>query len=171
MKKVGITGGIGAGKTLVSGIFMALGISIYNADSRAKFLMEEEPRLIDAIKNKFGDDSFKGNKINRDFLAETVFTNQHQLDELNKLVHPYVQKDFEDWVQERGLYFPSEWSDEYTPILGMMDPGQPQSNGSLLVAQYGKGYYIYTGLSFFRELPAGVPGAYRLFANLLSIGK
>jgi LmbE family N-acetylglucosaminyl deacetylase len=79
--------------------------------------------------------------------------------------------DFNDWVQERGLYFPSEWSDEYTPILGMMDPDKPQSNGSLLVTKYGKGYYIYTGLSFFRELPAGVPGAYRLFANLLSIGK
>ena len=82
-----------------------------------------------------------------------------------------TQNDFNDWVQERGLYFPSEWSEEYTPILGMMDPDKPQSNGSLLVAQYGKGYYIYTGLSFFRELPAGVPGAYRLFANLLSIGK
>jgi len=82
-----------------------------------------------------------------------------------------TQNDFKDWVQERGLYFPSEWSDDYTPILGMMDPDKPQTNGSLLVAQYGKGYYIYTGLSFFRELPAGVPGAYRLFANLLSIGK
>jgi LmbE family N-acetylglucosaminyl deacetylase len=82
-----------------------------------------------------------------------------------------TQDDFKDWVQERGLYFPSEWSDEYQPILGMMDPGNPQTNGSLLVTQYGKGYYIYTGLSFFRELPAGVPGAYRLFANLLSIGK
>ena len=79
--------------------------------------------------------------------------------------------DFDNWVQERGLYFPNEWSDEFKPILGMNDKGYPQTKGSLLVAKHGKGYYIYTGLSFFRELPAGVPGAYRLFANLLSIGK
>jgi LmbE family N-acetylglucosaminyl deacetylase len=79
--------------------------------------------------------------------------------------------DFENWVQERGLYFPDEWADEFKPILGMSDKGYPQTKGSLLVAKHGKGYYIYTGLSFFRELPAGVPGAYRLFANLLSIGK
>lgn len=80
-------------------------------------------------------------------------------------------KDFEGWVQERGLYFPDEWAKEFTPILGMHDKGEAQTRGSLLVAKYGKGYYIYTGLSFFRELPAGVPGAYRLFANMLSIGK
>ncbi len=79
--------------------------------------------------------------------------------------------DFDNWVQERGLYFPSEWADEFKPILGMNDKGYPQTKGSLLVAKHGKGYYIYTGLSFFRELPAGVPGAYRLFANILSIGK
>ena len=82
-----------------------------------------------------------------------------------------TQVDFEGWVQERGLYFPNEWAEEFTPILGMHDINYPQTKGSLLVANYGKGYYIYTGLSFFRELPAGVPGAYRLFANLLSIGK
>ncbi len=82
-----------------------------------------------------------------------------------------TQKDFEGWVQERGLYFPDEWAKEFTPILGMHDKGESETKGSLLVAKYGKGYYIYTGLSFFRELPAGVPGAYRLFANMLSIGK
>ena len=82
-----------------------------------------------------------------------------------------TQKDFEGWVQERGLYFPNDWAPEFTPILGMHDTNYSQTKGSLLVANYGKGYYIYTGLSFFRELPAGVPGAYRLFANLLSIGK
>jgi hypothetical protein len=82
-----------------------------------------------------------------------------------------TQKDFEGWVQERGLYFPNEWAKEFTPILGMKDKDETETKGSLLVAKYGKGYYIYTGLSFFRELPAGVPGAYRLFANMLSIGK
>ncbi len=82
-----------------------------------------------------------------------------------------TQKDFEGWTQERGLYFPNEWSSEYTPILSMQDKGETPKDGSLLVAPYGEGHYIYTGLSFFRELPAGVSGAYRLFANLLSIGK
>ncbi len=82
-----------------------------------------------------------------------------------------TQDDFKGWVQERGLYFPDKWSKEFTPILGMHDPGESQTKGSLLLAKYGKGYYIYTGLSFFRELPAGVPGAYRLFANMLSVGK
>lgn len=82
-----------------------------------------------------------------------------------------TSKDFDGWVQERGLYFPSEWDAAYTPILSTNDKGEAPQNGSLLVAKYGKGNYIYTGLSFFRELPAGVPGAYRLFANMLSVGK
>ena len=80
-------------------------------------------------------------------------------------------QDFEGWVQERGLYFPNQWDSAYTPILGMNDEGQAQTKGALLIATYGKGYYVYTGLSFFRELPVGVPGAYRLFANILSLGK
>ena len=80
-------------------------------------------------------------------------------------------KDFEGWTQERGLYFPNEWGEEFTPILAMNDKGESVKEGSLLVAKYGKGHYIYTGLSFFREFPAGVSGAYRLFANILSIGK
>lgn len=82
-----------------------------------------------------------------------------------------TQADFNGWVQERGLYFPSEWDPKYDAILSMNDAGADPSDGSLLVASHGKGYYIYTGISFFRELPAGVPGAYRLFANLLSLGK
>ncbi|NNL08880.1 MAG: LmbE family protein [Croceitalea sp.] len=79
--------------------------------------------------------------------------------------------DFDGWVQERGLYFPSEWSDEFSAILSMNDAGETPKAGSLLIAPYGKGNYIYTGLSFFRELPAGVSGAYKLFANMLSLGK
>ncbi len=79
--------------------------------------------------------------------------------------------DFNGWVQERGLYFPDQWDNAFTPVLSMNDPGEPERLGSLLVAPYGKGHYIYTGLSFFRELPAGVPGAFKLFSNLLSIGK
>ena len=79
--------------------------------------------------------------------------------------------DFEGWVQERGLYFPNEWGDEFTAVLSSNDPGEDPKNGGLLVAPYGEGYYVYSGYSWFRELPAGVPGAYRLFANLISIGK
>ena len=89
------------------------------------------------------------------------------------LNHPnkITDADFQGWVQERGLYFPNKWAKEFTPILGMKDLGESEKQGSLLVAKYGKGYYIYTGLSFFRELPAGVPGAFKLFTNLISIGK
>ena len=76
--------------------------------------------------------------------------------------------DFEGWDQERGLYFLGTFDSHYQPVLGLTDPGEPETNGSLVYARYGKGVYIYTGLSFFRELPAGVPGAYRLFVNLLS---
>ncbi|MFM7486091.1 MAG: LmbE family protein, partial [Cytophagales bacterium] len=80
-------------------------------------------------------------------------------------------KDFEGWVQERGLYFPNAWDEKYEALLSMNDTNEPARNGSLLVAQYGEGYYVYTGLSFFRELPEGVPGAYKLFANLVSLKK
>jgi LmbE family N-acetylglucosaminyl deacetylase len=77
-------------------------------------------------------------------------------------------KDFEGWVQERGLYFPAEWGPEYTPLVAMHDPGTETLRGGLLVAKLGKGTYVFTGISFFRELPRGVPGAIRLFANLIS---
>ncbi len=79
--------------------------------------------------------------------------------------------DFNGWLQERGSYFPSSWDDHYTPIFAMSDPGEAPLKSSLLVAKHGSGYFVYTGLSFFRQLPAGVPGAYRLFANIVSLGK
>jgi LmbE family N-acetylglucosaminyl deacetylase len=80
--------------------------------------------------------------------------------------------DFSGWVQERGLDFASEWdAAHFTPLLSCSDPGEPPLEGGLLVARHGRGYFVYTGLSFFRQLPAGVPGAYRLFANLISLGK
>jgi LmbE family N-acetylglucosaminyl deacetylase len=77
-------------------------------------------------------------------------------------------EDFRGWVQERGLYFWGTFDAKYTPVLGLTDPGEAETKGSLVYVRDGKGLYIYTGLSFFRELPAGVPGAYRLFVNLLS---
>ena len=89
------------------------------------------------------------------------------------LNHPnkISSKDFEGWVQERGLYFPRAWDKKYQAVLSMSDKGEEEKKGSLLVADYGEGKFIYTGLSFFRELPEGVPGAYRLFLNLISYGK
>lgn len=77
-------------------------------------------------------------------------------------------KDFEGWIQERGLYFVTGADQKYTPIFSMNDSGESAKNGSLIIADYGKGRFVYTGLSFFRQLPAGVPGAYRLFVNLIS---
>jgi hypothetical protein len=81
------------------------------------------------------------------------------------------QKDFEGWVQERGVYFPNQWDEHFTPILACNDPGESPKKGGLLIAHYGRGFFAYTGLAWFRQLPAGVPGAYRLFANLVSLGK
>ncbi|HWH90455.1 MAG TPA: PIG-L family deacetylase [Candidatus Binatia bacterium] len=82
-----------------------------------------------------------------------------------------TSKDFEGWVQERGLYFPKKWDPAWTAILSSNDPKEKPLDGGLLVAKVGKGYFIYTSYSWFRQLPAGVPGAYRLFANMLSLGK
>jgi hypothetical protein len=79
-------------------------------------------------------------------------------------------RDFEGWVQERGLYFMSKWDDHYAPLLSCHDPGEDAQKGGLLRAQYGKGTYIYAAYAFFRQLPAGVPGAVRLYVNLLSAG-
>jgi len=112
-------------------------------------------------------------EISRDRVTDetakvTVIAKEHSLMNFpNKMTAP----DFNNWVQERGLYFPKAWGKEFTPILSMNDKGESEKKGSLLVAKHGKGYYMYTGLSFFRELPAGVSGAYKLFANMLSIGK
>jgi len=85
----------------------------------------------------------------------------------NRITHA----DFDGWVQERGLYFPNEWSEEFDAVLSTNDPGEEPLDGGVLVAPYGDGYFVYTSFSWFRELPAGVPGAFRIFANLISIGK
>ena len=79
-----------------------------------------------------------------------------------------TQDDFKGWVQERGLYFADSWNDKYETPLSMHDPDEPPRKGSVLYVRHGKGSFIYTGLAFFRQLPAGVPGAYRLFSNMIS---
>jgi LmbE family N-acetylglucosaminyl deacetylase len=82
-----------------------------------------------------------------------------------------TKADFSGWVQERGLYFWTQFDPKYTPLLAMNDPGEPEQSGALVYTRYGKGVYIYTGLAFFRQLPEGVPGAYRLFVNLLAASR
>lgn len=112
-------------------------------------------------------------KISRDRVteenAEVRFLNPEHpiLNYPNKI----TTDDFKGWKQEQGLYYPSEWDSNFTPILSSNDKGETPKNGALLVAKYGKGNYIYTGLSFFRELPEGVSGAFRLLANMIAIGK
>lgn len=112
-------------------------------------------------------------KLGRDRISQ-----EHQPLKILESKHPIFNqpniisdKDFDNWVQERGLYFASEWDDNLTPLLEGKDVGESKKKGILLIGDYGKGKYIYTGLSFFRELPAGVPGAYRLMMNLLALGE
>lgn len=98
--------------------------------------------------------------------AQPIFLNKKHpiLNSPNKL----TEADFDGWVQERGLYFADEWDPAFEPIISWHDEGEDPVNGALIVSDYGKGTYMYTGISFFRELPAGVPGAYRLLANLIA---
>lgn len=110
-------------------------------------------------------------KISRDRVtnenAPVTFLNKNHkvLNEPNRI----SAEDFKNWIQEQGLYYPSEWSNEFIPILASHDDGESTKKGALLIAKYGKGNYIYTGLSFFRELPEGVSGAYRLLANIIAL--
>ncbi len=106
------------------------------------------------------------NRITDEKAAVQFLAPQHPvLNYPNKI----TSKDFEGWKQEQGLYYPNEFDTAFTPILSSKDKGENPNNGALLVAPYGKGYYIYTGLSLFRELPEGVPGAFRLLSNLISL--
>ena len=81
-----------------------------------------------------------------------------------------TERDFDNWIQERGLYYASSWDDKYAALLSANDRGESPKDGGLLVAQHGKGWYVYTGLAFFRQLPEGNAGAIRLFVNLISLG-
>jgi dephospho-CoA kinase len=101
MLKVGVTGGIGSGKSTVCKIFEELGVPVYYADDRAKYLMQHEHYLIDQIKKNFGDEVYENGKLNRTLLAEKVFNNKPKLDLLNSLVHPAVFRDTERWIDEQ----------------------------------------------------------------------
>ncbi len=163
---------------------VVLGIRAYNTVEELKF---SQPALFEYVKNGgtvivqynvsrgLVTDQLAPYKLNLSRLrvteedAEVRFPNPGHpiLNTPNKL----TSADFENWVQERGLYFADSWGPEFTPVLSMSDTNESPKEGSLLVAKHGKGHFIYTGLSFFRQFPEGVPGAYRLFANMISIGR
>jgi dephospho-CoA kinase len=98
MKKIGITGGIGSGKSIVCEVFRTLGVSVYNADIHAKILLDEDTNLQDKVRQTFGQDIFSMGKLNRKALADKVFNNPSELNKLNKIIHPAVSSDFEKWV-------------------------------------------------------------------------
>lgn len=162
---------------------VVLGVRAFNTNERLRFIM---PELLDYVKRggvlvvQYNTNFDLGSiyspyplKISRDRVAEEdaevrILKPDHPaLNFPNKI----TQADFDGWVQERGLYFPDTWDKNFEALLSMNDKGEKPKDGSLLIAKYGEGYYVYTGLSFFRELPEGVPGAYKLFANLVSLGK
>ena len=107
-------------------------------------------------------------RVTLESAAVTFLDSAHPL--LN-IPNPISAADMEGWVQERGLYFPREWDPAYQPIFAMNDPGEDPKKGSLLYTRYGKGVFIYSGISWFRQLPAGVPGAFRIFVNMIAAGK
>jgi LmbE family N-acetylglucosaminyl deacetylase len=163
---------------------IVLGIRAYNTDQALK---ELNPLLMDYVKQggtlvaqyttKSKDmvlpDSLIGPwpfKITRDRVTVEEAAPKF-LDPSNPLLNTpnkITMADFDDWVQERGLYFLGDLDPHYTPLISWNDPDETPLNGALVTCDYGKGRYVYTGISFFRQLPAGVPGAYRLFANLIS---
>lgn len=111
-------------------------------------------------------------------IANRRITNENAAVTFLKPEHPVLnypnkisQDDFKGWIQERSIYHADNWDNNYEPILRMADPNEAPHDGSLIIAKYGKGFFTYTGLVFFRELPAGVPGAYRLLANIIALNK
>ena len=163
---------------------IVLGIRAYNTVEELKY---KQPALLKYVEN--GGTLIAQYNVSRGIIVDefapfSIELSHDRVTEENADVrflspdHPVLNspnkitaKDFENWVQERGLYFANKWAPEFTPILSMNDKSETPKNGSLLIAKYGKGYFIYTGLSFFRQFPEGVPGAFRLFSNLVSIGK
>ena len=163
---------------------VVLGVRALNTNDRIPFYMDD---LLDYTKNggtmivqyntsyRLKTTEFAPYKLK---LSRDRVTDENAKVKILEPNHPVLnypnkitEKDFDGWVQERGLYFPNEWGAEYKAILSSKDEGEDDRNGGLLVAKYGEGHYIYTGYSWFRELPAGVPGAFRLFVNMVSLGQ
>lgn len=160
------------------------GVRAYNTRDRLKF---DQLKLLEYVKN--GGTLLVQYNVSSGLLTENIgpypfsITRERVTDEdadikflnpENKLLNfpnKITNEDFDNWVQERGLYFADNWDKNYTPIFASHDNGENDLKGSLLFTKYGKGNFIYTGISFFRQLPSGVPGAFRLFVNLISAGK
>lgn len=160
------------------------GIRAYNTRERLKY---DQPKLMNYVKN--GGTLIVQYNVSYGLQIKNIgpypFSLSHGrvtdenaemkfLDPSNKLLNfpnKITKADFGNWVQERGLYFSDNWDNHYKTIFASHDTGESDLKGSLLYTNYGKGVYIYTGISFFRQLPAGVPGAFRLFVNLISAGK
>jgi LmbE family N-acetylglucosaminyl deacetylase len=171
-------------KNLAQFSAVVLGIRAYNTQDRISnwlpelFAYVKEGGVAIAQYNTLAD--LKTNQlgpypleISRDRVTDEnaqvrVLAPNHPLMNIPNKITP---RDFDGWVQERGLYFPNKWDPAWTPILSCNDPKEKPLDGGLLVARSGKGFFVYTSYSWFRQLPAGVPGAYRLFANMLSLGK
>jgi LmbE family N-acetylglucosaminyl deacetylase len=166
---------------------IVVGVRAYNTEERLKFYQK---KLMDYVQN--GGNMVVQYQVNNQLqklnegglgpfpykLSRERVTVEEAEIRFLKAEHPLLNapnkitsKDFENWVQERGLYFSNEWDAQYEAILSANDPTEKPLDGGLLYAKHGKGNYIYTGYAFFRQLPAGVAGAYRLFANLISVGK
>jgi len=125
---------------------------------------------IGTVRSKIGPYEFNitRNRITDEEAKVTMLDPSHKVFNFpNKI----TGKDFEHWIQERSIYHAGSWDSHFKPLLSMADPGEGADEGSLIVAKYGKGYFTYTGLVFFRELPAAVPGAMRLMANLIALNK
>lgn len=105
MKLIGITGGIGSGKSTIAKVFMSMGYPVYNSDLRAKQLLETDYELIQAIQEHFGEDSYHSGRLDRRKMASVVFSNPEKLTQLNSLVHPAVEKDFVNWVKSKNTPF------------------------------------------------------------------
>ena len=102
MLKVGITGGIGSGKSTVSSFFSVLGVPVYDSDKRAKYLMQHDNSIIGTIKKEFGERSYLNNQLNRSYIAEIVFKNESKLKQLNSIIHPAVRTDFNNWLSQNS---------------------------------------------------------------------
>ena len=102
MLKVGITGGIGSGKSTVSSFFSVLGVPVYDSDKRAKYLMQHDNSIIGTIKKEFGERSYLNNQLNRLYIAEIVFKNESKLKQLNSIIHPAVRTDFNNWLNQNS---------------------------------------------------------------------
>ncbi len=100
MLKIGLTGGIGSGKTLVASVFQELGVPVYQADKEARRLMETEGNVIKGVKDLFGETAYEDGALNREYLAGKVFSDSNLLEQLNRIVHPAVRKDFDRWTRQ-----------------------------------------------------------------------